>query len=1388
MTRYLANTALLAVLYFFAGKLGLMLALPPGYATVIWPPSGIVLGMLLLHGRGLAPGAFLGSFLLNAMVGHAPHDLPTARELLLAGSIAAGSTMQALLGHALIVRWFGSPVRLRELADVVRLLAMAVPIACLVSPTVGVLSLYGMAGLQGDYAANWLTWWSGDMFGVLVFMPLTLVMSRRTALMWRDRPVQGVHAVSLMLLVLPLGLTFIAWKSLSETSYRQSQAHFESLARESEQALATRLAAYASALRSGAGIVQSSVFVSREEWRTFIDALRLREDYPGLLGLGWIEREPSATAPRDVVKYLEPGAVGGAAVSEDVNAQPLFRDAASRAGASGLPAMTKSLRLGHDEEFAPGFLLLQPVYRPGMPLADAKQRLAALRGFVFAPFQARGLLADLTPSQGRRLDVTLSRDAAPLFSTRVGDRTARFSVRRDFPAFGVTWQLEWSSTVEFERTESRGGANFVLFGGLLFTGLFAVLLVVFGRRTPAVEASGPLEQPWILPLATFALVAGGSLAAWALLSSAERAHLSSQVDAETRRLEADLERSVRDRLQVVRRMAHRWSAGGGTPYVVWRNDARDLTRQIVGLEQLQWIGPDYYLHWSEGVRRHGWFQSTDVRIDAGHARRLAASAERGLTYLTEPREIAPGESAFMAFVPVTRDGRFDGFIVATFALRELFGDVLESSAGDEFAFAVQYDGHTYFDDAGTAAADRTWQHEGAFKVDERRWTFTVNPTQRFVDEQQSWLPRIVAVTGLLIAFLSAFLVRYVLASRLRAVRLQASAQALSASEERHELAMRGMSVGLWDWDVCTNAVFLSPRARAMIGMTTPDVAPNFTGFLARLHPDDRVRVERALNGHLKRQNPFDVELRLRRDDGEYLWVHICGQAQYDAQGFALRMAGSMQDIAARKRQEQKLERSEAQLRLLVENAPAAVAMLDRDMRYLMTSRRWLQDYGLESRDIIGLNHYDVFPEIRGMPRWLDIHQRALRGERFDMREDSWTRADGQTEWNLWAIHPWIGADGEVGGIVMFTEVITARKRAEEALRATEAMNRAAIDKAPIGKALVLPDGTFLRVNLALCQLLGYSEDEMLSRDFQSITHPDDLASNLVEMRALVEGRSTSYRTEKRYFHRDGRVIWAVLSVSPVRRADGSVDFLVAQIQDITERKNIERMTDEFAAVVGSELRAPLLSIRDALGEMAASRELAMTAQLQRLFDTCRAGCERVNALVEEMADLEKLATGQMRFDFRDEAISIITRQAVAVNEAFARIALGDIDPLLMVYVDPARYGQALANLLSNAARFSPPGSPIEVRVEAREDWVRVSVRDHGQGIPEEFRARIFGKFAHPASATGRQKAGAGLGLYLTRQLVEQMRGTIGFVSQAGAGSTFWMEFPRVSRGVHRLSA
>ena len=262
------------------------------------------------------------------------------------------------------------------------------------------------------------------------------------------------------------------------------------------------------------------------------------------------------------------------------------------------------------------------------------------------------------------------------------------------------------------------------------------------------------------------------------------------------------------------------------------------------------------------------------------------------------------------------------------------------------------------------------------------------------------------------------------------------------------------------------------------------------------------------------------------------------------------------DISERKRAEEDLAEREAQLAVFVEHAPAAIAMFDREMRYLAVSRRFVVDYRLpQDAQLIGRSHYEIFPAIP--QRWRDIHARVLAGEELSQEEDQFTHQDGRTDWVRWSMVPWRRADGNIGGALLFVEIRTEQVEARRALTDSEARFRATFENAAVGVALVGSDGSILGANNSLARMLGYSVEELKTRTFQDLTHPDDLATNVSVFNRTLVGEADSYCIEKRYVRKDGGIVWASLTVGCVRKTDGGADYFVSVVQDITDRKHAE---------------------------------------------------------------------------------------------------------------------------------------------------------------------------------------------------------------------------------------
>jgi PAS domain S-box-containing protein len=280
--------------------------------------------------------------------------------------------------------------------------------------------------------------------------------------------------------------------------------------------------------------------------------------------------------------------------------------------------------------------------------------------------------------------------------------------------------------------------------------------------------------------------------------------------------------------------------------------------------------------------------------------------------------------------------------------------------------------------------------------------------------------------------------------------------------------------------------------------------------------------------------------------------------------------------------------------LFIEQMPAHMAVFDREMRYLAVSQRFLSDMAflfstkvLTPADVIGHSHYETFPNMPS--RWRAFHIRALAGEELAQEEDFLPYDNGRSECARWSMRPWRTVDGRIGGILLHSEVITKQIEASHALAESEVRFRATFENAAVGIAHLTCDCRWLRANKALCCILGYSVDELVTKSLRDITHPDDHAGNLAYIKRMCQGGIDSYEIEKRYVRKDSTVVWGKATVSCVRKKDGSIAYLVAVIQDISERKRAEAQVDILTREVNHRARN-MLSLVQAIAHQTAARD------------------------------------------------------------------------------------------------------------------------------------------------------------------------------------------------------
>jgi PAS domain S-box-containing protein len=270
-------------------------------------------------------------------------------------------------------------------------------------------------------------------------------------------------------------------------------------------------------------------------------------------------------------------------------------------------------------------------------------------------------------------------------------------------------------------------------------------------------------------------------------------------------------------------------------------------------------------------------------------------------------------------------------------------------------------------------------------------------------------------------------------------------ETVRASEERLRLAQQAARIGTFERNIRTGVVTWTPEMESLYGLPPGGFGQTQAAFENLIHPDDRAKVMELVDCALKTGQSMTGEWRVLWPDGSIHWIAGRWQVFMDESGEPLRVVGVNLDVTERKGTEEALmevtrtlsaqaaiiQSREELLRIFVQSVPAGVAMLDCDLRYLQVSDRWCADYSLDSSQVLGRTHYELFPDVP--QRWKEMHRRALEGETLRADEDRWDRDGGTTMWVRWEIRPWRTANGIVGGILIFTEDITHRKQMEEAI-------------------------------------------------------------------------------------------------------------------------------------------------------------------------------------------------------------------------------------------------------------------------------------------------------------------------------------------------------------------
>ncbi len=628
-------------------------------------------------------------------------------------------------------------------------------------------------------------------------------------------------------------------------------------------------------------------------------------------------------------------------------------------------------------------------------------------------------------------------------------------------------------------------------------------------------------------------------------------------------------------------------------------------------------------------------------------------------------------------------------------------------------------------------------------------------------------------------------------------------EALRESQDRVQCAIDATLDGIWDWNITTGEVHFSAQWSRLLGYSPDEVPSRVEFFFTVLHPDDTAEVTRSLEEHFTGKAPMKQrEVRLRAKSGEFRWFLDRGKVvTWSADGKPLRMVGTITDITERKRVEAALQASERELRLITNNMPSPIARVDRDCRYLFINEQYLPVFGLTWEMAVGR----TIAEVIGPAAWREVEPRAMRalaGERVTYERVYVDPAGNRRPVQVHFV-PDVDSQRNVVGFFIMSVDISERTKAESALKAARDLLEEAQSVARTGNwsiDLVTGETTWSRQLYRLHQrdpALGPpAVEEVLAR-----YHPSDSPRLRAAMRkAMVDGNAYSVTSRVRVPNDGPR--WLRCEGRARRNERGEVTALFGTTTDVTaeiEREealrvarnqadSASRAKSEFLANMSHEIRTPLTAILGFAELLRDDGRMHGTPQQRaEAIETIQAAGRHLLTVINDILDLSKIEASKMSVERVDTPLVEILREAerlvrstTAAKGVLVQTRLATPLPT-HVRSDPTRLRQVLLNIVGNAAKFTDAGRvTVTARVTQREGRERlvIDVEDTGTGMTPEQTDVIFQPFGQADSTVTRKHGGSGLGLTITRRIVELMDGTVTLVRTAvGEGSCFRIDLP-----------
>ena len=621
-------------------------------------------------------------------------------------------------------------------------------------------------------------------------------------------------------------------------------------------------------------------------------------------------------------------------------------------------------------------------------------------------------------------------------------------------------------------------------------------------------------------------------------------------------------------------------------------------------------------------------------------------------------------------------------------------------------------------------------------------------------------------------------------------------QAAESSKERLRRGQLFANIGTWEWNIVSGELFWTERIAPLFGYADGQLETSYDNFLAAVHPDDRQSVVDAVNACIEQDVPYDIEHRVVWPDGTERWLQERGAVVRDDQGAPLQMLGVVQDINDRKVAQMALIERERQLVEAQNLAALGNWSADLVSGELTWSNEIYRIFGYEPGTIVPsveIFHAAVHPDDREM---VNLSERQAEENGFYDIIHRICRPDGSIRHVHELARVSLNEQGKLIRLTGTVQDVTERIEAEQRVRETE--QRFAFAVAGAGDGVW--DWDIRTGNMTLSAeyelMLGYQPGELkpVIETWEAAIHPEDMEAVQQQVSAYLDGHNDQFDAEFRLRCKNGDYKWILCRGTIVKRdAGGNALRMIGIHSDINERKLAERALidaredaqranqakSDFLSSMSHELRTPMNAILG-FGQLLEYDDALTDDHQDNVKEILKAGNHLLD-LINDVLDLAKIESGRIDLSLEPVELDLVVEEClllIAPLAAQSEISLkahgcGGV----IVRADRTRLKQVLLNLLSNAIKYNRVGGSVTLGVEPEmDDQVRILVTDTGHGVPPDRLEELFQPFKR-LGAEQNQIEGTGIGLTITRRIIEMMNGKVDVKSKVGTGSTFWFELP-----------